>query len=542
MKKWLLLLIAITVLSSILSATALKVAVLPLKRLDSPSKYIQKFLTIRDLELTFKKTDKFELMNLKTTAEKFKELDIDDIDEMENEEMAEVSRELGADVLVLGVINMINEQTFNIQFRYYSAKTDDVRSQSVTVVKEKRRRWAVLEKEFLGRLTSFIDEELDKMIRIAIQDYHTDNFNQAERGFISVLNYNPEYKQAYYYLGLIAFNRKNYDKAIENLNKALADTLTTKDVNILQALSNTYREQGNKEMMITSLTKIADLQEDEELWLNIANLYAEINQNQKAREALEKALRLNEFFVKGQYRMAFLLYDMGLFNDAIPYLEKAANDNPENDLLARRLAISYQRSGRIDEAIARYENIVQNSPANTLAYLNLTGLYRQAATEASEVNNQTLVNQYNQKTIDALNRLRSIDPENPMVYLRFADVYLATNRVKDAETNANLALSKDPTIYQPYMLLATINQRLGSDKYNQFIDLEKRAAEAFGATADRLGRERDAARTAANGFFRRADENLRAAKIRTNEPEVISDIDSKLVNIAQLINQTSRSY
>ena len=523
-------------------AATVKVAVLPLKRLDSASKYIQKFLTIRDLQRSFDLDESFELLNMKTSANIFRELAFDDVDEMDKEDMAEIGKELEADVVILGVISSVNDQLFSIQFRFYSMRTDDIVSQRIDVVKDKRRRWAVLDNDFMGRLNSFFNQELEKMNNIALQDYQAENYEQAERGFNNILSYDPNNKQAYHYLGLIAYHDKNYSKAVTNFNLALADSLTTQDANILQSLSSAYRDMGDKENTIITLVKLAELQEDEELWLNIANLYAENNQNQKAKESLDKALEIDPEFLKAQYRMAFLLYDMAEYDNAIPYLEKAANDNPDNDLIARRLALAFQRAGRISEAIARYETIIVQNPTNTIAYLNLAGLYRTAAATASEANNQALVNENNQKTLDTLNKLRAVDPENPIAYLRFADVYLATNRLADAETNANLALSKDSSLYQPYIILASINQRRGTDRYNQFIDLDRQFQSAFGRTATRLANERDEARNAANTFFRRAEDQLKSARTRTNEPEIISDVEGKLVTLAQLINQTARSY
>jgi tetratricopeptide (TPR) repeat protein len=394
----------------------------------------------------------------------------------------------------------------------------------------------------LGKLALFINDEIDKMNTLAIQDYHAENYAQAQTGFNTILGYNPNNKQAYYYLGMIAYNQKNYEKAISDLNKALADTLTAEDVKILRSLSDAYRDKGEKNLMISTLVKIANLTSDEELWLSIANLYAENKQNAKAEEALLEAMKIDPRFMKAQYRMAFLLYDDGKFNEAIPYLEKSAVENPDNDLIARRLAFAYQKAGRISEAIARYENLIISSPSNINAYLNLAGLYRVAATDASDTNNQALVTEFNQKSINTLNKLKAIDTENAIMYLRFADVYLSMNNNNDAEASANSALSKDPTLYQPYVILATVNQRRGTEKYNQFIDLDKQFQKAYGSKADKIAKERDASRLTANSSFRKAEEQLKAAKVRTNEPEVISDLDNKLASVTQLIAQTGKAY
>ncbi|MCD8479963.1 MAG: tetratricopeptide repeat protein [Candidatus Cloacimonetes bacterium] len=117
----------------------------------------------------------------------------------------------------------------------------------------------------------------------------------------------------------------------------------------------------------------------------------------------------------------------------------------------------------MDEAIARYEGLIRNNPNNAQAYLNVVSLYRQQASEASD---PAIVEQLNTKAINAMNELKRVDPENPMAYLNLASIYLAQGKNADAETNANLTLQKDPTLYQPYIILATVNQSKGTNDYN----------------------------------------------------------------------------
>ena len=181
MKKWLVLLLVSLIFTTVLSAATVKVAVLPLKRLDSASKYIQKFLTIRDLQLTFDKNDDFVMLDLDKVATAFKDMSIEDVDEMDKEDLAEIGNEVGADVVVLGVISSVNSQLFNIQFRFYSMRTDDITSQRVDVVKDKKKRWAALDNLFMGNLVKFFNQELEKLNNIAIQDYQAENYTQAEK-------------------------------------------------------------------------------------------------------------------------------------------------------------------------------------------------------------------------------------------------------------------------------------------------------------------------------------------------------------------------
>jgi tetratricopeptide (TPR) repeat protein len=545
MKKWLLLLIVTIVLMSVLSAATVKVAVLPLKRLDSASKYIQKFLTIRDLQRTFDTNDKYEMLNLKTTADVFKDFAIEDVEAMEKPDFAEIGKELNADVVVRGTIQSAGydekyRQQFSITFGFYSMRTKELKTQKVIVVKEKKDRWKVLEDDFLGKLALFINDEVDKLYTLAVQDYIAENYAPSEQGLNTVLEYNPGKTEAYYYLGMIAYKNQNYNKAISDLNKSMSDPLVLADTRALEGLSQVYDALKNPDMQLVTLDKLATLQNDAEQWLIVGNKYAENNQNVKAREAMEKSLRADPKFEPAKYRLALLLYDMGAYNDAIPYLEIVAAAEPESDVIARRLAFAYQKAGRIDEAISRYESSIQSNPTNIMAYLNLAGMFRTIAIDAADAKNQARVNEYNQKTIDVLNRAKVIDPENAYIYLRFADVYMAMNRTTDAENNSVLANDKDSSLYQPYMLLSSISQKLGSDKYNQFIDLEKQAATKYGDTAKRLGNQRDAARASALTYFRRAKDQLEGANSRTGDGEILRDIELRMQALTQMIQQASK--
>ncbi|MDZ4122302.1 MAG: tetratricopeptide repeat protein, partial [Candidatus Cloacimonadaceae bacterium] len=214
----------------------------------------------------------------------------------------------------------------------------------------------------------------------------------------------------------------------------------------------------------------------------------------------------------------------------------AFNQFPDNDLISQRLATAYQRSNRINEAIQRYEQVIQNNPSNVFAYLNVVSLYRMVASETTDT---ALANQMYARAIETMNRLRAIQPENGLVYLNLASIYLAQNNNTEADNNARTAISKDPSLYQAYIIQAMVQQARGTTKYNEFIDLEKRAAAAVGRQATTLSRDRDAAKTAAATHFRSADELLKAARSRTSDPEVTKDINARLTRVAQLLSQAT---
>ncbi|MBW6514907.1 MAG: tetratricopeptide repeat protein [Candidatus Syntrophosphaera sp.] len=515
------------------AAITTKVAILPLKALDSGSRYITKILTVRDLELTFDQHANYTLMDMDETAEQFKYTGFRDVEDMDEEDMKEISANLTSDVIVMGTVSEGRTGIYSISMRFYSTLSEELKQISFNVSKLKEPRWKALEDNMMKELDVFVSNEMDKIFNIATNYYNNANYVEAERALKQVVALKPDKMEAYYYLANTYVKTDRNALAEENFIKAYE--LNPKDQRVYSALIDLYDKTNQPAKRIALMEQIAAATEDEELWLAVGNLYAQQGNATKAKESFRKALTLNPDYSTANVRLALMLYDEGSYAEAIPLLEKAFDEAPDNELISRRLATSYQRSGRMQDAIARYEGLIKSDPNNANAYLNVVGLYRTLAADSTD---PAVVAEMNSKAINTIQELRKIQPENEFVYLNLAAIYLSQNRYNDAETNANLTIARNPAIAQAYIILSVVNQTRGTDAYNRFIDLDRQAARAVGREATRLKNERDAAKTTANTLFRRAEENLRSARTFATDAELIADINSRLSRIAQLISQT----
>lgn len=536
MKKLVLMTIVMmmAVTGALFAQTVTKVAILPVKAVDSNSRYIKNILTKRDFRITFEQHEQYQLLDMKAVERGFKQTGYRDVEGLEPEEMDEVAVALGADLLILGNVSTVNSSTFRVSLRLYSPKSKELRQMNFAVVKDRRTRWATLNTDFMSQIDQFITNEVQKMYDIALNLYVQENYTEAERTLTNVLSLDADKKEAHYTLGSVYFKTNRYPQAVTSLNRAAE--LDTAYIQPLYTLIEVYEASNQPIERIGVMSRIAEKNQDEELWFNIGNLWAENGNVPKAVESFRKAIAINPEYAVARYRLAFMLYDQNNFADAIEHLEFAYNQYPDNDLIARRLAMAYQRSGRIDDAIARYEQAIAANPTSTQAYLNVVSLYR---IKASEAGSAAVTAEMNQKAIDLMNRLKTADPNNALAYLNLASIYLGSNRNNEAETNANLAISKDPSLYLSYVILATIAQTRGTESYNRFVDLEQRASQAVGRQATNLRRDRDAAKTQANTQFRRALDQLQAARSRTTDAEVINDINGRITRVQALINSTS---
>ena len=133
--------------------------------------------------------------------------------------------------------------------------------------------------------------------------------------------------------------------------------------------------------------------------------------------------------------------------------------------------------------------------------------------------------------------MKKVAPDNPYAYLNLAAIYLEQGKLNDAETNANITIGKDPTLYQPYIILSSVYQSRGAESYNKYIDLDRQASRAVGKKALDLKKQRDTAKTTAINHYNKALNYLQTARNYTNDPEVLSDINSRIAYINQLLAQ-----
>ncbi|HAN41510.1 MAG TPA: hypothetical protein DCQ12_06325 [Candidatus Cloacimonas sp.] len=512
--------------------TPTKVAFLPIKANDSSSRNIVKLMTVRDLDLVFQTHPKYELMDMEEVARLFKEAGHRNVDDLDKEDMKELAETIGADLLIKTTMNSGSQGVFNVNSQFYSIRSDELKQHSYDVVTHKDHRYKMLQENLMPEIDSFVSSEVDKLLNSAIQNYVMEKHEDAVEGFKYVISLDPDKLDAYYYLGCTYQKMEDYVQAEEYLSQAVE--LKPDDERCLLALNDIYEATDQKVKRVALMEKIAAKREDEEIWLVVGNIYDELGEKVKAKEAFEQSLSIDPNFTQTIIRYGFWLYEEEEYADAIPMLEHAAELFPDNELVSDRLGVSYFKANRIAEAIERYENIIANDANNVQALLTVAGLYR---TQANESNDSKVVADNNSKAIASLNKAKAVDPDNAMVYLNLAAIYFSQKKNNDAESNANLALAKNPSLYQPYLILSGVNQTKGADQYSRFVDLEKQAAKAVGRKADQLKKDREAAKASALNFLRTARTNLESARSRTTDAQALRDINNRINGINNMINQ-----
>lgn len=224
--------------------------------------------------------------------------------------------------------------------------------------------------------------------------------DEAEAAYLHSLALDPKYDQTYMLLADFYERRERFDDSIALLEKGIQE-----------------------------LPRRAPLLS----YLGVAK--ARTGDLEGAVRANEMVLELQPNNVNAMRNLAVLYRDLGDVDQAIVWIERglASTGDPNSDearSLRRMAAELYQSAGRVDEAIAQYEQLRQDNP-NDAATLNaLYTLYR--ARENWDA------------ALETLQALVTLEPDNYQHPLALAQLMEQLGRKDDALAYANQALTLAP--------------------------------------------------------------------------------------------------
>jgi len=523
MKKIMLVMTMLILLVQVVLAE--KIAILDFVEKDRGAQYISSALMKRDFKNLFKEYDNLELINNKVTAKAMKAKGFSDANSMGKADREAVGKELEADILMWGNVSSISGSDFKMTVFLMSMKSLDVQLLNFNVKRSTDQRIEAMKQDLIPKLLEAGSGDIKKIRGIAVQNFNTGNYEQALEGFKEVLDIDPNDVDAYGYIGYIYFSQGNYEATIDYYQQAIALDPTNRLM--LESLASAYLKNDQKEEAIQTYEAIVAMDNDKDILLKIAHIYAEEEEIDSAQEAYERAIELDPEFSVAYLELGSMLYDMDTFEEAIPFLEKASKYYPDDDVLQKKLAKCYLKTNQLDAAIEQYKSVVAENPDNTKAYFNLAGAYR--------------MKEMNKEALKTLEDLKKIDPDNIRILLAKADVYVAMNKLTEAEKQANAALAKDATLYEPYRLLATIKLKQGQkkfEKYNWYVEEYKDKNKYYGQKADQLVEARDKVREEAYRLFTKSKEYLKQAGKVTDNPSNIRDINKSIELLSQYLKAT----
>ena len=241
----------------------------------------------------------------------------------------------------------------------------------------------------LGSSNQILNPELRKLetaiITSAVSDNETEDFNAAAKKLKMVYDLNTETNSEYlYYAASSAVNSLDYTLALEYyelLRDIKYEGIETKFY--ITEVSSGNEIEINDEVQFKLLQKSKDYSDAREevtdskfpeIVKNIALIYKELGQNDKALAAIEAARSSNPDDVGLIITAANIYFELGNKEAFKVAMSEAIEKEPNNAVLYYNLGVVSAELGEKDVAISYYQTSIDLDPSNENSYLNLVAL------------------------------------------------------------------------------------------------------------------------------------------------------------------------
>jgi len=345
-------------------------------------------------------------------------------------------------------------------------------------------------------------QSLSYMLAEAIRLQLAGNLAHAETRYRQILQSDPQHADALHLLGVIAYQKGDYSRAVEYIEKAV--TVNPSAHAYHNNLGNTFLNLNKTDDALGCFKEALHLKPDYvEPYNNMGNALRKQGRNEEAANQYRKAIDLNPEYVPAINNLASLLKEQGRLDEALVHYRKAVTLNPDLAEAYLNLGNLLKDQGRLDEALMHYRKAVTLKPDLAEAHFSLGN-----ALEESDKPDEAIV-QYNNalsvnpdfaevhnnlgnvlkmkreydKAIEHYSRAISLNPGLAEAYNNLGDAYREQSRFDEAVALCQRALQIKPESVEAYVTAGNIFLDQGNfseaiDSYQRAIDLRPDSPDA----------------------------------------------------------------
>ena len=560
------------------------------EKTDSSSGAVAKSMNTRDLTKISEAYPQYKINSYKDAKKIMKEHGAKTSMELGKDQKVAICKELDSPVLIWGQVSASSERgSFDVTAFLLLAETGDFKQYRFTVNRKSSDRIEVLKKELFDKLSEASAERNKKMLNLAQQYIEVENFTDAVAKLNEYISLDKKNIDAYSLLGYSYLQLKNYDDAINTYNKGIQEV--GNDEYLVSGLVDSYFAAQKYTEALDALTPIAESSNNKEYWFKLGRINEKLLESMNAAEAYEKALEIDENYIRAAYQLGLLKYNESLFEEAIPYLEMVSEEYPEDNDIATKLADSYKQSGQTEAAIDNLKDLVEKKPDVLSNYIKLAAAYLNSAKAGfndgmyddaleadlegiqvledvkDKFNNDAKIREklaelhsYNGKiykansnttkqkesvnsAIEIYKSLLDESDEKFEINMKISRQYYSIGQYNSASEYVNKAKQIDPSAFSAYMFDYKIQFKIALNYYNQF-NTTKNKIEEGNMYGDELNKEiekRDNFRKQANSKFTQCKNLLqKAASVGTPGEKNETRSELKLMN--RYIKGTTGSF
>lgn len=196
-----------------------------------------------------------------------------------------------------------------------------------------------------------ITEALHEIIRL----YEQRNLRDAEILCLRILEVEPDNSDANHFMGIIAFEVKNFPIARQYLEKAIK--LNPDNPSIYLNMGNVIQSEGGFEESIQWYEKsiVCNDTDNKKAYNNMGVALTKLGRFTEAEECAKKAIKIDPSYFEAHNNIGEIYKDMGRFEDALAACEKALELAPQFVPARWNRAILLLLAGRLKEGFEEYE-------------------------------------------------------------------------------------------------------------------------------------------------------------------------------------------
>lgn len=218
--------------------------------------------------------------------------------------------------------------------------------------------------------------DIDKAIQIAIEHLKSGNLQQAGNICKKIVKIKPNNINAINILGMIFYQQKNYDSAIQYMKNLIK--LNPNNAQAYYIIGHSMQGKKQLDEAITYYQKALQFNPNlTDVYYNLGTIFQDKKRNDEAISCYQKALQFNPTDTDAYYNLGRVLQEIKLFNEAVICYQKALQINPNLDDAYNNLGIVLAEMNKHDEAISCYQKALQINPNLADAYSNLGCAFRE---------------------------------------------------------------------------------------------------------------------------------------------------------------------
>ena len=159
---------------------------------------------------------------------------------------------------------------------------------------------------------------------------------------------------------------------------AYAKELYPESTTLMVREAQLLASSGKLSKAIPKLTSLLNFEpNNEEILLTLASIHSQLREHKKAIFYLEKALRLTDLDFRDDIylELALEFENLDRWDKAIETLQEALGVNKENETALHELAYCFDMSNRLDESVAFFKAFIDEDPYSFTAWYNLGNVY-----------------------------------------------------------------------------------------------------------------------------------------------------------------------